>query len=111
KMRTMMEETVLTGTSRKSFRSLVRSKKFREVQMGGKTGHLTGDNPKGRTDWFVGYAFDEDRRLAIAAITVNEKFWTIKSSQVAQMMFRKFFEPVIAQRTAASENKENQVRQ
>lgn len=103
KMRTMMEETVLTGTSRKSFRSLVRSKKFREVQMGGKTGHLNGDNPKGRTDWFVGYAFDEERRLAIAAITVNEKFWTIKSAQVAQMIFRKYFEPVIAQRTAASE--------
>lgn len=103
KMRTMMEETVLSGTSRKSFRSLVRSKKFREVQMGGKTGHLTGDNPKGRTDWFVGYAFDEEKKLAIAAITVNEKYWTIKSAQVAQMLFKRYFEPVIAQRTAASE--------
>ena len=103
KMRTMMEETVLSGTSRKSFRSLVRSKKFREVQMGGKTGHLTGDNPKGRTDWFVGYAFDEEKKLAVAAITVNEKYWTIKSAQVAQMLFKRYFEPVIAQRTAASE--------
>lgn len=103
KMRTLMEETVLSGTSRKSFRSLVRSKKFREVQMGGKTGHLTGDNPKGRTDWFVGYAFDEEKKLAVAAITVNEKYWTIKSAQVAQMLFKRYFEPVIAQRTAASE--------
>jgi cell division protein FtsI/penicillin-binding protein 2 len=111
KMRTMMEETVLSGTSRKSFRSLVRSKKFNEVQMGGKTGHLTGDNPKGRTDWFVGYAFDGERRLAVATITVNEKFWTVKSSQVAQMLFRKYFEPVIAQRTAASESKNLKSRQ
>jgi peptidoglycan glycosyltransferase len=111
KMRTMMEETVLSGTSRKSFRSLVRSKKFSEVQMGGKTGHLTGDNPKGRTDWFVGYAYDGERRLAVATITVNEKFWTVKSSQVAQMLFRKYFEPVIAQRTAASESKNSKSRQ
>lgn len=111
KMRTMMEETVLSGTSRKSFRSLVRSKKFSEVQMGGKTGHLTGDNPKGRTDWFVGYAYDGERRLAVATITVNEKFWTVKSSQVAQMLFRKYFEPVIAQRTAASERKNSKSRQ
>lgn len=98
KMRILMEETVLSGTSRKSFRPLVRSKKFREVQMGGKTGHLTGDNPAGRTDWFVGYAFDDENSIAIAAITVNKKYWTIKSSQIAQMMFRKYFEPVIAQR-------------
>ena len=101
-MRDMMEETVLSGTSRKSFRTLVRSKKFKEVQMGGKTGHLTGDNPKGRVDWFVGYAFDEENSIAIAALTVNEKYWTIKSSVVAQMMFKKFFDPVIAQRMAAS---------
>lgn len=108
KMRELMEETVLSGTSRKSFRDLVRNKKFREVQMGGKTGHLTGDNPKGRTDWFVGYAFDDENSLAIAAITVNEKYWTIKSAQVAQMMFRKYFEPVIAQRVAtAQEQKRN----
>jgi penicillin-binding protein A len=107
-MREMMEETVLSGTSRKSFRNLVRSKKFKEVQMGGKTGHLTGDNPKGRVDWFVGYGYDDDNRIAIAALTVNEKYWTIKSSVVAQMMFKKYFDPVIAQRMAASlEEKQN----
>ncbi len=108
-MREMMEETVLSGTSRKSFRNLVRSKKFKEVQMGGKTGHLTGDNPKGRVDWFVGYAFDEDNSIAIAALTVNEKYWTVKSAVVAQMMFKKFFDPVIAQRLAASKEQKRRL--
>jgi peptidoglycan glycosyltransferase len=101
-MRELMEETVLSGTSRKSFQSLVRSKRFEQVQMGGKTGHLTGDNPKGRVDWFVGYAFDGENSLAIAALTVNEQYWTIQSSVIAQMMFKKYFDPVIAQRMAAS---------
>ncbi len=108
-MRELMEETVLSGTSRKSFRDLVRSKKFKEVQMGGKTGHLTGDNPKGRVDWFVGYAFDEDNRIAIAALTVNEKKWTVKSAVVAQMMFKKFFDPVIAERMAATKEQKRRL--
>ncbi len=107
-MREMMEQTVLSGTSRKSFRPLVRSKKFKDVEMGGKTGHLTGDNPKGRVDWFVGYGSDDDNSVAIAALTVNEKYWTIKSSVVAQMMLKKYFEPVLAERLAAAhEQKRN----
>lgn len=102
-MRKMMEQTVLGGTSRKSFRQLVRDRRFREIEMGGKTGHLTGDNPKGRVDWFVGYATDEgNRKLAVAAITVNKKFWTVKSSYIGQYMFRSYFEPVVKKKTVAS---------
>ncbi len=101
-MRKMMEQTVLGGTSRKSFRQLVRDRRFREVEMGGKTGHLTGDNPKGRVDWFVGYATDEaNRKLAVAAITVNKKYWTVKSSYIGQYMFRTYFEPVVKKKTVA----------
>lgn len=91
KMKEMMEQTVLIGTSRKSFRQLVRDRNFREIEMGGKTGHFTGTDPKGRTDWFVGYASDGDDKIAIAAITVNIEKWTVKSSALGEMMFRKYF--------------------
>lgn len=91
KVRELMEETVLAGTSRKTFRQILRDKKFREIEMGGKTGHLTGDNPKGRVDWFVGYASDGEQKIALAAITVNKKFWTVKSSHLGQSMFREYF--------------------
>lgn len=103
KVREMMEQTVLAGTSRKSFRSLVRNKKFREIDMGGKTGHFTGLNPKGRTDWFVGYASDGEDKIAIAAITVNVKKWTVKSSALAEMMFRKYFQDRIDEKSATQE--------
>ena len=96
KIEQMMEQTVLAGTSRKAFRKFLKDKKFKEVEMGGKTGHLTGMNPKGRTDWFVGYAKDsENNTVAIAAITVNIKKWTVKSSSLAEMMFRKHFKAVL----------------
>ncbi len=92
KIKDMMEQTVLTGTSRKTFRQMVRDKKFKEIEMGGKTGHFSGTNPKGTTDWFVGYATDGDSKIAIATITVNVKKWTVKSSALAQMMFKKHYE-------------------
>lgn len=100
KMRQLMEQTVLTGTSRKSFRQMVRDRKFREVEMGGKTGHFSGTNPKGRTDWFVGYATDDENKIAIAAITVNVEKWTVKSSALGEMMFRRYFRDVIEERMA-----------
>ncbi|MNL20842.1 Penicillin-binding protein 2B [compost metagenome] len=96
KVRELMEQTVLAGTSRRSFRPITKDRKFREIEMGGKTGHLTGDNPRGRVDWFVGYALDEDRRIAVAAITVNKKFWTVKSAHLGQSMFRKYFGPIVS---------------
>jgi penicillin-binding protein A len=95
KVQSMMEQTVLAGTSRKTFRKIMREKKFREVEMGGKTGHFSGTNPKGRTDWFVGYATDGDNKVAIAAITVNIQKWTVKSSALGEMMFRKHFKSVL----------------
>jgi peptidoglycan glycosyltransferase len=98
KVKLMMEQTVLAGTSRKSFKQFVRDRKFREVEMGGKTGHFSGTNPKGRNDWFVGYASDGDSKIAIAAITVNVKQWTVKSSALGEMMFRKYFKDKIEDR-------------
>lgn len=92
KIKEMMEQTVLTGTSRKTFKKMVKDKKFKEIEMGGKTGHFSGVNPKGTNDWFVGYAEDGDTQIAIAAITVNVKKWTVKSSALAQMMFKKYYE-------------------
>ncbi|MFZ4402755.1 MAG: penicillin-binding transpeptidase domain-containing protein [Pseudobdellovibrionaceae bacterium] len=110
KIRILMGQTVAAGTSRRTFRNILREKAYGEVEMGGKTGHLTGDNPKGRTDWFVGYAHSGDHKLAIAAITVNKKYWTVKSSYLAQSMFRKFFNPKTKSiREIASAHKANSI--
>lgn len=90
-VRKLMGQTVISGTSRKTFRQITRDRKFKEVEMGGKTGHLTGENPAGRVDWFIGYAMDSDDKIAVAAVTVSKKYWTVKSGHLGQSMFRKFF--------------------
>lgn len=91
KLKELMEATITHGTSRKSFRSLVRDRHFKELIVGGKTGSLTGDSPRGKVDWFVGYAMNDHQKIAVAALTVNVQFWTVKSSYLAQSMFRTHF--------------------
>lgn len=89
-LRILFEQTVLSGTSRKSFRPAVRKRRFENVEFGGKTGSLTGLNPKGKCDWFVGYALFGDSRIAVAALTVNEEKWRVKSSTLAQMFLTEY---------------------
>jgi len=87
-LRELFQQTVRSGTSRKSFRQIVRRRSYDEVEFGGKTGSLMGADPKGKCDWFVGYARYRDRRIAVAALTVNEQKWKVKSSVLAKLFFQ-----------------------
>lgn len=91
RVRELMAASVTNGTSRKSFSHLLRNRKYTTLEVGGKTGHLTGDDPKGQVDWFVGYASDGKKQIAIGAVIVNKKFWTVKSSYLSQTIIKKAF--------------------
>lgn len=84
-LRELFEQTVRSGTSRRAFRQALKARKFDTVEFGGKTGSLTGTNPKGKCDWFIGYARFGDQRIAVAALTVNQQKWRVKSSTLAQL--------------------------
>ncbi len=90
KLRTLMASTVKKGSARRSFRKFF-SGDLREVEVGGKTGSLTGSSPRGRNDWFVGYANHAGRKVAFASLTVNEKKWTVKSAYVARKMIEAYY--------------------
>lgn len=87
----LMKETVTSGTSRKSFRGFFRGK-FSELEVGGKTGHLTDQLLDARLDWFVGFAQAHGRKIAISVITAHEKYWTVKSSYLARRAFETAFQ-------------------
>ncbi len=95
-VRELMRATVKNGTSRKAFRQTLHKRQFEEVEFGGKTGSLTGLNPQGKCDWFIGYARYKGERIAVAALTVNEKKWRVKSSQLAKEFFTGYMKEVIA---------------
>jgi len=94
-IRTLMRETVRKGTSRGSFRGFSRGR-FALVDVGGKTGSLTGLDPRGKYDWFVGFAQYGGRKIAVAALTVHEKLWRVKSSYLARRSFEAYFKDQVS---------------
>lgn len=98
-MRVLMEETVRRGTSRKAFRKMLARKQYADVDLGGKTGSLTGTQPAGKYDWFIGYARMEDRHVAIAVLTIHGQLWRVKSAQVAAEYFQDYVQEARIDRT------------
>lgn len=90
-VKSLMEETVQSGTSRGTFRSFLRSPKFKKILVGGKTGSLTGIHPRGKCDWFVGFANYQGKKIAVAALTVHKKYWTVKSAYLARKFIESYY--------------------
>lgn len=86
-LRVLMRETLTSGTSRKMFRGFPKD----AVDVGGKTGSLTGGDLGGKVDWFVGYGIHKNRKIALSALTVNEKYWTVKASFLGRRILENIF--------------------
>ena len=89
-LQSLMQQTVINGSARTSFKHFARGT-MEAVNVGGKTGSLTGETPTGRYDWFVGYAEKNGRKLAFAAMCINRKVWYVKSATVARKAVEHFF--------------------
>jgi len=92
----LMRATITHGTSRKSFRGFAKGI-FKSTEVGGKTGSLTGDNPRGKVDWFVGYADHRGKRIAVAALTIHGKLWRVKSSWLARRSMETYIKSQFAE--------------
>jgi len=86
----MMRRTVDDGTASKIFRRHGKDL-LKKVSICGKTGSLSGDNPPGVYDWFVGFAPGEDPQIAFSAMVINHDRWRIKGAFVAQEALKTFF--------------------
>ena len=92
----IMEHTVTSGTVRKEFRDYNRHPVLSNLFIGGKTGSLSGTNPQGKYDWFIGFAQsskDPSKKVAFASLVVNQKFWRVKASHVAREAILQYFSP------------------
>jgi cell division protein FtsI/penicillin-binding protein 2 len=87
----MMANTVSRGTSAKIFYKYARNLR-RKVGVAGKTGSLTGSDPPGKYEWFVGFAPIQEPQIAVASLIVNNgDLWHIKGTYMAQAVMREFF--------------------
>ena len=102
-LRSLMNATTRIGSARKSFQGLNRYKVYHDMQIGGKTGSLTGQSPRGRHDWFVGYAEKDGRQVAYASLIINKEKWYVRSAYVArQFIYHYFTEQMQAKAKAES---------
>lgn len=103
-LRVLMKETTRIGSARKSFQGLNRYKVYKDMEIGGKTGSLTGYSPRGRHDWFVGYAEKDGKRIAYASLIINKEKWYVRSAYVArQFIYHYFTKRMNSENIAAAE--------
>jgi len=80
----MMEQTVTSGTARKTFRE----RGHGVPGAVGKTGSLADRQPFRDYSWFVGYAPRDNPRVAVAAVVVNSNLWHVRAPTVAREAMR-----------------------
>ena len=91
KLQTFMQATVDYGTAEGGFKKEMKEKPTNLV-IGGKTGNLNGDYPEGRYTWFVGYAKNDNKGIAISVMLLNQNQTRTKSVRVAAFAIKKWFD-------------------
>ena len=89
----MMRLTITKGTSRRAFFNRKGRYILANISVAGKTGSIHGYDPEGDYEWFVGVAPVHDPQIAVAALVVNGKKWTIKGSYLGAQTFLAYFFP------------------
>jgi peptidoglycan glycosyltransferase len=86
----MMRRTVEDGTAAKTFHRYGKDL-VQKILISGKTGSLSGDNPPGSYDWFVGFAPADDPQIAFSAMIINHGGYKLRGVFVAQEALKIFF--------------------
>ena len=91
----MMKQTVKSGTARGAFRPW-KMKRIKNIEVGGKTGSITGGIPYGKRDWFVSYArpkdLKSDKGISVCVMIVNVKKWYVKSTFLAKKIIQYYYD-------------------
>ncbi len=88
----MMENTVESGTSYRSFHDRNGKPYLPEIRVAGKTGTLTKPAPDGPFyTWFVGFAPSRKPEVAISVMVANHLKWRVKATNLACDMLRVYF--------------------
>ncbi len=89
-LRGMLVDTTERGTARRAFRTR-RGPLLGPVRVAGKTGSLSGHDPDGRYEWFIGVAPAGEPRVADAVVLVQAPRWWVTPSQVAAETLKEIF--------------------
>jgi cell division protein FtsI/penicillin-binding protein 2 len=91
RLRAMLVDTTKNGTARSAFRRRNGTPLLGPVEVAGKTGSLSGENPGGRYEWFIGTAPADDPRIAVAVLLVQGELWWKNAAQVGAQVLHTVF--------------------
>jgi cell division protein FtsI/penicillin-binding protein 2 len=85
-LKSLMEETILTGTCRKSFTWLRRKEVFKDVDLGAKTGNINDKTDRFKYDWLLAYAIppDGEETICVAVLSVHGKELGVRAYRLAR---------------------------
>jgi len=92
-LREMLVDTTTRGTARSAFRRRNGRPMVGAVKVAGKTGSLTGRDPAGKYEWFVGVAPADAPLLAVATVVVHGDLYWRGGAQLAADVLRRAFCP------------------
>lgn len=92
-LKDLMKETVVYGTCRKAFLPLRRKKRFKEIELGAKTGTINDQNDRYKYDWVTAYAIpkDEDGGICVTILAIHGKKLGIRAADLAMHIIRRHF--------------------
>lgn len=91
RLRSMLVATTKRGTAKSAFRDRRGRPRVGSIDVAGKTGNLTGWDPYGRYEWFLGLAPAEDPRVAVVVLQLQGHMWWRRSSELASDVLRAVF--------------------
>jgi cell division protein FtsI/penicillin-binding protein 2 len=92
-LRILMEETVSSGTCRKAFHSLRKSRALRNISLGAKTGTINNQTDEWKFDWITAYALPEQKEkgICLAVLAVHGEKLGIRSKDLAALIIKHHF--------------------
>jgi cell division protein FtsI/penicillin-binding protein 2 len=94
----LMEETINTGTLRKTFKGYQKNKTLSRLDIGGKSGSIASPSNQLRYDWFVGFAKDKKgiHSMAVAALVTHQKYIGRRAGEFARIAMEEYFGNIFA---------------
>ena len=89
-LRVLMQDTVSSGTCRKSFREFRRKRAFRGVKLGAKTGTINDSRDQFKYDWLTAYAIPEKGAggICLAVLSVHGEKLGLRANELARQIIK-----------------------
>ncbi|MFO8084013.1 MAG: penicillin-binding transpeptidase domain-containing protein [Desulfobacterales bacterium] len=104
-IRRLMEATVNSGTSKKTFRGYTKDQTLSRLIIGGKTGSINNKSHDARIDWFVGFAQERngDEKIIISVVVAHENYIGVRAGSYAKMAIASHFQHYFTQKEKMKE--------